>query len=58
MSTPVPNVASRPDQAVAAPLSVAAPIGHLRWTICALLFAATTINYMDRQVFGLLAPDL
>ena len=29
-----------------------------RWTICALLFAATTINYMDRQVLGLIAPDL
>ena len=29
-----------------------------RWTILALLFAATTINYLDRQVFGLLAPDL
>ena len=32
--------------------------GNLRWVICALLFFATTINYMDRQVFGLLAPDL
>lgn len=29
-----------------------------RWTICALLFAATTLNYMDRQVLGLLAPKL
>ncbi|HUP89154.1 MAG TPA: MFS transporter, partial [Longimicrobiales bacterium] len=29
-----------------------------RWTICALLFLATTINYMDRQVFGILAPTL
>jgi ACS family hexuronate transporter-like MFS transporter len=29
-----------------------------RWTVCALLFAATTINYMDRQVLGLLAPTL
>src|SRR4051795_662091 len=29
-----------------------------RWVICALLFFATTINYMDRQVLGLLAPDL
>ena len=32
--------------------------GNYRWGICALLFFATTINYMDRQVFGLLAPDL
>jgi ACS family hexuronate transporter-like MFS transporter len=30
----------------------------LRWVICALLFFATTINYMDRQVLGLLAPLL
>jgi ACS family hexuronate transporter-like MFS transporter len=29
-----------------------------RWVICALLFFATTINYMDRQVLGILAPTL
>ena len=33
-------------------------IGRYRWTICALLFCATTINYLDRQVLSLLAPDL
>ncbi len=33
-------------------------IGHYRWTICALLFFATTINYIDRQVLGILAPVL
>jgi ACS family hexuronate transporter-like MFS transporter len=33
-------------------------IGRFRWTICALLFFATTINYIDRQVLGILAPDL
>jgi ACS family hexuronate transporter-like MFS transporter len=32
-------------------------IGY-RWTICALLFFATTINYIDRQVLGILAPTL
>lgn len=32
--------------------------GHHRWVICGLLFAATTINYIDRQVLGILAPDL
>lgn len=31
---------------------------HFRWVICALLFFATTINYMDRQVMGLLKPTL
>jgi len=29
-----------------------------RWIICALLFFATTCNYMDRQVLGILAPQL
>ncbi|HKO15069.1 MAG TPA: MFS transporter [Gemmatimonadaceae bacterium] len=33
-------------------------IGRYRWTICALLFFATTINYVDRQVLGILAPVL
>ena len=33
-------------------------IKYLRWYICALLFFATTINYIDRQVLGILAPDL
>jgi ACS family hexuronate transporter-like MFS transporter len=37
---------------------VDAQIGHVRWTICAMLFAATTINYMDRQVLALLKPTL
>ena len=35
-----------------------AGLPSFRWTICALLFLATTINYMDRQVLGLLAPTL
>ena len=33
-------------------------VGRYRWTICALLFFATTINYIDRQVLGILAPTL
>ena len=33
-------------------------MSRMRWTICALVFVATTINYMDRQVLGLLAPTL
>ena len=36
----------------------AAPAGGYRWLICALLFLATVINYMDRQILGLLAPLL
>jgi ACS family hexuronate transporter-like MFS transporter len=33
-------------------------VGHFRWVICALLFFATTINYVDRSVFGVLEPTL
>ena len=33
-------------------------IGRHRWTICALIFAATTLNYLDRNVLGLLKPTL
>jgi ACS family hexuronate transporter-like MFS transporter len=29
-----------------------------RWVVCALLFFATTINYIDRQILGILAPTL
>ena len=38
--------------------SVAPPGFGYRWTICALIFAATTINYVDRGVIGVLAPTL
>lgn len=33
-------------------------MGRFRWTIVALLFFATSINYIDRQVIGLLKPRL
>jgi MFS transporter, ACS family, hexuronate transporter len=33
-------------------------VGHYRWTICSLLFFATTINYLDRNILGILAPTL
>lgn len=33
-------------------------IGNYRWTICALLFLATTINYIDRQILSLIKPIL
>ena len=38
--------------------NVGARIGRCRWSICALLFFAATINYMDRQVIGILKPTL
>jgi ACS family hexuronate transporter-like MFS transporter len=33
-------------------------IGRYRWTICGLVFFATTVNYLDRNVLGLLKPVL
>lgn len=34
------------------------PQSNMRWLVCALLFAATTINYMDRSVLSLIEPLL
>jgi MFS transporter, ACS family, hexuronate transporter len=48
-------------KALATPAAAASPVrtfAHLRWGICGLLFFATTINYIDRQVIGLLKPVL
>ena len=71
MTIPVPgthsaSVDAAPASAAAAAMQAEAtaaahapPPGFgYRWTICALLFFATTINYIDRQVFGILAPTL
>jgi MFS transporter, ACS family, hexuronate transporter len=33
-------------------------IGRYRWWVCALLFLATTVNYIDRQILSLLKPIL
>lgn len=35
-----------------------AKVGYFRWVVCALLFFAATINYIDRQVIGLLKNTL
>jgi MFS transporter, ACS family, aldohexuronate transporter len=53
------SVATHPGQPAQAPPRVGPErrIGY-RWTICALLFFATTINYVDRQVLSILAPTL
>ncbi len=42
----------------AATPSIAGAIGRYRWVICALLFFASTINYVDRQVIGILKTTL
>jgi ACS family hexuronate transporter-like MFS transporter len=52
-------VIARPEiQPETASAGAAGTIGRYRWRICALLFCATTINYVDRQVLGVLAPQL
>lgn len=38
--------------------TTAKPVSYLRWWICGLLFFATTVNYIDRQVLGILKPVL
>lgn len=50
-----PDVTSSEARAVS---SVLPAIRHLRWYICALLFFAATINYLDRNVIGILKPSL
>jgi ACS family hexuronate transporter-like MFS transporter len=52
-----------PLQSRRVPTEVAAAIradrtGSVRWLICGLLFFATTVNYVDRQVLSILKPTL
>jgi ACS family hexuronate transporter-like MFS transporter len=47
-----------PREALGATAGAPARVGHYRWIICAFLFLATTINYVDRQVLGILATPL
>ena len=58
----IPGQRSEPMSAArGCPASAAGPatrVGHYRWMICALLFFGTTINYIDRQVIGILKPTL
>ncbi len=51
-----PNPAP-PVRSAASPSSAGAA-GRHRWLVCALLFFATTVNYMDRQILSLLKPIL
>ena len=53
-----PTIRIGPEVSSASAVADSAPAGYYRWTICALLFFATTINYIDRQVIGLLKPTL
>ena len=53
---------SSPDGSTAAPLPAPAALdpkaGRVRWVVCGLLFAATAVNYIDRQMIGVLKPTL
>ncbi|MBV9766791.1 MAG: MFS transporter, partial [Acidobacteriaceae bacterium] len=40
------------------PASKHTKLAHFRWYICGLLFYATTVNYMDRMVLGILKPTI
>ena len=44
--------------AAAPPSAAAASVGRYRWRICGVLFFVTTLIYLDRQVLGVLAPEL
>ena len=47
-----------PEESAAPAAASVAKTGYVRWGICALLLVATTINYVDRQVIGILKPTL
>ena len=57
-SRPPSAAAAAPNHATAQAKPSARIIANLRWYICGLLFFATTINYIDRQVLSLLKPML
>ena len=53
MSTTTPDILRSPGTK-----QTDSPSGSYRWTICSLLFFATTVNYLDRNILGILAPTL
>src|SRR5450759_33107 len=55
---PAVNKSERPQPAPAIDVPQPGLIGNYRWVICALLFFATTINYIDRQILSLLKEIL
>lgn len=57
-SETVADATSAAGEAVSSELSRSTAIGRVRWSICAMLFVATSINYMDRQVIAILKPTL
>lgn len=58
VAPPMSAGASVTGAAVAAAEGINGRVGRYRWVICTLLFFAATINYIDRQVIGILKPTL
>ncbi|HEY8559032.1 MAG TPA: MFS transporter [Pyrinomonadaceae bacterium] len=60
VSAPIGTGSSAFESAVTATIDDrgGAKVGKQRWVICALLFFAATVNYIDRQVIGILKPTL
>jgi ACS family hexuronate transporter-like MFS transporter len=54
MSTQIPSV----HPVAVATTAVVGKAGSYRWVVCGLLFFASVINYVDRQVIGILKPTL
>src|SRR5512135_2571811 len=58
MTKPEPNHAAHETAGPAVGVVAPSTIGRYRWVVCALLFFATTINYIDRQILSLLKEIL
>ncbi|MBS1794436.1 MAG: MFS transporter [Acidobacteria bacterium] len=58
ISPPEEAGASATAAAISAAEEPPARVGNYRWMICTLLFFAATVNYVDRQVIGILKPTL
>jgi ACS family hexuronate transporter-like MFS transporter len=58
ISPPQESAESLGRSVAAVATEVVTRVGRRRWLICALLFFAATINYVDRQVIGILKPTL
>ena len=57
-SAALPKTSAPPAALAGTTETVGGKVGHYRWVICGLLFFATTVNYVDRQVLGILSKDL
>jgi ACS family hexuronate transporter-like MFS transporter len=58
VSPPEESAATVTGSIIEAAFEVGERVGRRRWVICGLLFFAATVNYVDRQVIGILKPTL